>query len=64
MKTDPSADGGTTYTVTGTSEILSTPYALYAKNVETETQNLADVLTQSNDGNATQIILYVLLATK
>jgi len=31
-ETDPS--GGTTYTITGTSQLLSVPYALHAKTVE------------------------------
>ncbi|MEX2410746.1 MAG: DUF1566 domain-containing protein [Candidatus Paceibacterota bacterium] len=32
-KTDPT--GGTSYTITGTSQLLSVPYALYAKSAET-----------------------------
>ncbi|MCF8358942.1 MAG: hypothetical protein K9H26_09305 [Prolixibacteraceae bacterium] len=56
VETDPT--GGMSYSITGTTEILSIPYALYAKTaetVETETQGLSDVLGESNDGNATQI---------
>ncbi len=52
--------GGTTYDEYGTSQLLSVPYALHAKTAEstdsyTETQNLADVLELSNDGNTLQI---------
>ena len=83
------ATGGTSYTLMGTSQLLSVPYSLHAKTadsitgtvtendpvydasvasgitgtdttnwnnkLDSETQNLADVLSQSNDGNATQI---------
>ncbi|MCF8358938.1 MAG: hypothetical protein K9H26_09285 [Prolixibacteraceae bacterium] len=52
MEIDPS--GGTSYTITGTSEILSTPYAFYAKEaetVETETQTLSDVAALGNAVN-------------
>ncbi|MBC8344609.1 MAG: collagen-like protein [Bacteroidetes bacterium] len=31
IKTETDANGGTTYTITGTSQLLSVPYALYAK---------------------------------
>ncbi|MCF8358946.1 MAG: fibrobacter succinogenes major paralogous domain-containing protein [Prolixibacteraceae bacterium] len=56
VETDPT--GGMSYSITGTTEILSIPYALYSKKaetVETETQGLSDVLGQNNNGNATQI---------
>ena len=32
LKTETDPAGGTSYTITGTSQILSVPYALYAKN--------------------------------
>ncbi len=32
IKTETDTDGGTVYTVTGTTKLLSVPYALYAKN--------------------------------
>jgi uncharacterized protein (TIGR02145 family) len=57
--TDPT--GGTTYTITGTSQLLSVPYALHAKTAEilsggiTETQNLDDVLTQNNSAGNNNI---------
>jgi len=36
IKTETDPTGGTTYTITGTSELLSVPYALHAKTVENE----------------------------
>lgn len=41
----------------GTSQLLSVPYAMYAKMADSvaEKQNLADVLTKNNNGNNTQI---------
>jgi uncharacterized protein (TIGR02145 family) len=54
IKTGTDPTGGTSYTITGTSQLLSVPYALYAKTAETlsggitETQNLDDVLTLNN----------------
>ncbi len=33
-ETDPASGGGTNYTITGTSQILSVPYALHAKTAE------------------------------
>lgn len=32
LKTETDPDGGTSYSITGTSQLLSVPYALYAKN--------------------------------
>ena len=32
IKTETDPTGGTTYTITGTSQLMSVPYALYAKN--------------------------------
>jgi hypothetical protein len=34
VKTETDPTGGSAYTITGTSQLLSVPYALYAKNVE------------------------------
>ncbi|MGD2033545.1 MAG: hypothetical protein PVF73_00710 [Bacteroidales bacterium] len=34
IKTETDPDGGTTYTITGTSQLLSVPYALHAKTAE------------------------------
>ncbi len=57
-ETDPSADGGTNYTISGTSQLLSVPYALYANSAAeftgtiTETQGLSDVIAIDNVANA------------
>jgi hypothetical protein len=40
IETDPA--GGTDYTITGTSQLLSVPYALYANNVENDAVEDAD----------------------
>ena len=36
VKTETDPDGGTNYTIAGTSQLLSVPYALHARNVEIE----------------------------
>lgn len=36
LKTETDPTGGTTYTITGTSQLLSVPYAFYATNVEND----------------------------
>ncbi|MFW5879478.1 MAG: hypothetical protein ACOCUV_01505 [bacterium] len=38
IKTETDPTGGTSYTITGTSQLLSVPYALHAKTVETVTE--------------------------
>ncbi len=49
-KTETDPDGGTNYTITGTSQMLSVPYALYAETAESyeETQDLSDVASLGN----------------
>lgn len=60
IKTETDPAGGTAYSITGTSQLLSVPYALHAKTAESisgtiiETQNLADVAAINNSVN-TQI---------
>ncbi len=59
IQTETDLTGGTTYTITGTSELMSVPYALYAKKSESvlnETQNVAQVLTMGNDANGKNIV--------
>ncbi len=57
IKTETDLNGGESYTITGTSQLLSVPYALHAKTAVsvtgtiTETQNLADVIAISNSAN-------------
>ena len=54
-ETDP--EGNANYTITGTSQLLSVPYALHAKTADSvtkaisETQDLADVVAVSNAAN-------------
>ncbi len=61
LKTETDLSGGTNYSLTGVSQLLSVPYALHAKSADsisgniTETQNLADVLANGNDGNSLQL---------
>ena len=58
IKTETDLLGGSSYTITGTSQLLSVPYALYAKtasNVINETQNFEQVLTNGNNANANSI---------
>jgi len=40
IKTETDPVGGTTYTITGTSQLLSVPYALHAKNTESANNGL------------------------
>jgi hypothetical protein len=56
IKTETDPTGGSSYTITGTSQLLSVPYALHAKTAGsvTESQTLEDVATLGNSVN-TQI---------
>jgi uncharacterized protein (TIGR02145 family) len=55
IKTETDPSGGTNYTIAGTSQLLSVPYALHAKTAETVTgetdQNLSDVISNNNSAN-------------
>jgi hypothetical protein len=42
VKTETDPTGGTTYTITGTSQLLSVPYALHAKTAETVTGGITE----------------------
>ena len=42
IKTETDPTGGTNYTITGTSQLLSVPYALHAKTAETLTANITE----------------------
>jgi len=41
-ETDPSASGGVNYTITGTSQLMSVPYALHAKTAESITGTITE----------------------
>jgi len=47
IKTETDPTGGTNYSITGTSQLLSVPYAMYAKNTDSWTVN-ADTTYTSN----------------
>lgn len=54
IKTETDLDGGTDYTITGTSQLLSVPYALYSKNAGNVFSGNYDDLTNTPvlfDGN-------------
>jgi Tfp pilus assembly protein PilP len=53
IKTETDPTGGSTYSITGTSQLLSVPYALHAKTASSvlETQTLANVLVLGNIAN-------------
>ncbi|MEM6719824.1 MAG: hypothetical protein AAF611_10935 [Bacteroidota bacterium] len=51
IKIETDINGGTNYTITGTSQLLSVPYALYAENVNTANGNLSNQLNESKYSN-------------
>ncbi len=53
IKTETDPAGGANYTITGTSQLLSVPYALHAETAVsvTETQTFADVVALGNTAN-------------
>jgi trimeric autotransporter adhesin len=51
IKTETDPTGGTNYTITGTTQLLSVPYSLHAKTAETVT-NVSIDLDEINDVNA------------
>src|SRR4030042_5442279 len=56
IKTETDPTGGTDYTITGTSELLSVPYALYAKTAENVTGTIIEtdpIYTLSQAANIT-----------
>ena len=70
IKTESDPEGGSNYTITGTSQLLSVPYALFSKSVENsddadadpanelqELQIAGNILSLSNDPSSTSIDL-------
>jgi hypothetical protein len=53
LKTETDPTGGTNYTISGTSQLLSVPYAIYAKTSETSTDAVKTTGDQSISGNKT-----------
>ncbi|MEH6538432.1 MAG: hypothetical protein V7719_18700 [Psychroserpens sp.] len=59
IKTETDPNGGISYTITGTSQLLSVPYALHAKtaeNVTNESQTIEQVLVMGNNANGNDLI--------
>ena len=63
VKTETDPAGGTNYTISGTSQLLSVPYALYAKNVDgisaTSTTNWNSAYAWGNHAGLYRPITYV-----
>ncbi|MFN8283838.1 MAG: hypothetical protein U0U67_11530 [Chitinophagales bacterium] len=57
IKTETDPTGGTNYTITGTSQFLSVPYAFYAKTADSvaNAPTLAKVLANGNSANSLKI---------
>lgn len=66
LKTETDPAGGTNYTITGTSQLLSVPYALYAKSsgggggsltipYTATTNNASSLFSLTNDGDGTSV---------
>jgi uncharacterized protein (TIGR02145 family) len=57
IKTETDPEGNKNYTITGTNQLLTVPYAMHSKTAETvigaitENQNLADVIANNNSAN-------------
>ena len=61
IKTETDPTGGTTYTITGTSQLLSVPYALYAKQAQSvdgdnDTDPTNEIELPAEDGTEGQIL--------
>lgn len=54
VKTEIDPNGGTSYSIISTAQLMSVPYALYAKTSGSQ-QNLSSVLNQGNDANNKKI---------
>jgi hypothetical protein len=53
IKTETDPNGGTSYTITGTTQLMSVPYALHAKNTDSWTSNADTTYTINNVGIGT-----------
>ncbi len=63
IKTETDPTGGTSYTITGISQLLSVPYALHAKTAETVTGTIAEtdpVFEASPAAEVTEVDIYKL----
>jgi len=55
IKTETDPDGGTNYSISGTSQILSVPYAMYAKKAETVTGGVSETDPVFSSSSASSI---------
>jgi len=55
IKTETDPTGGTNYTISGTSQLLSVPYALYAKTAESVTESVTEMDPVYAGSNASKI---------
>ncbi|WP_372934176.1 hypothetical protein, partial [Mariniphaga sediminis] len=55
IKTETDPDGGTNYSITGTSQLLSVPYALHAKTAETVTGGISETDPEFTGSEAANI---------
>ncbi len=58
IKTETDPAGGTNYTITGTSQILSVPYALHAKTAAEYTSSVARGITATDTANWNKLTTY------
>jgi hypothetical protein len=56
IKTETDPTGGTNYTITGTSQLLSVPYAFYSKNAATVSTNANLTGMVTSVGNVTTVV--------
>lgn len=56
LKVEMDVAGGTTYVLTGTTQLLSAPYALYAEKINTA--NIPGLSTAISSKNGTEIVVY------
>jgi hypothetical protein len=56
LKTETDPSGGTTYTITGTSQLLSVPYALHAKTAEAVSGEIPETDPKFTDSPAAGIL--------
>lgn len=56
IKTETDPDGGSNYTITGTSQLLSVPYALYAENTKSRGKNTVILRGDITDAEAAVLL--------
>jgi len=56
IKTETDPAGGINYIISGTSQLLSVPYAFHANTVQNEIQDLSQVLSQGTNADNNQVV--------